>query len=206
MIPTSALGVAGLLGPVIFTALVILQGVLQPDYSHIRLPISALAAWPLGWIQETAFLILGLSTMALAAGLSRAIRPAKDARQGAAGAALLTTGGLGVIVAGAFSWKMVNGVPTETPPHVVGAITAFVGTGFGLLRLGRRMMGDSKWNDLANYTRGTGAAVLALFLVLGFFAVDEGAALHAWAGLLQRVLCVVWFSCAIVLALRLRRF
>ena len=29
--------------------------------------------------------------------------------------------------------------------------------------------------------------------------------LHAWAGLLQRVLCGVWFTCLIVLALRLRR-
>jgi hypothetical protein len=34
---------AGIIGPVLFITLVILQGVLQPDYSHIGMPISALA-------------------------------------------------------------------------------------------------------------------------------------------------------------------
>jgi hypothetical protein len=42
------LGIAGTIGPLLFIALVIVQGMLQPDYSHIAMPISALAAWPLG--------------------------------------------------------------------------------------------------------------------------------------------------------------
>lgn len=205
MVPTKPLAYAGIAGPIIFTALVIVQGVLQPDYSHIRQPISALAAWPLGWVQETAFLILGLSMMALAFGLHQGIRPGKTASQGGAGAALLAMGGVGVLVAGAFSWKMVDGVPTETPPHVVGAITSFVATGLGFVRLSRRMAGDSGWCDLASYTKASGLAVLLLFVAVGFFAVNDGAPLHAWAGLLQRVLCAVLFSCVIVLGLRLIR-
>jgi hypothetical protein len=52
----------------------------------------------------------------------------------------------------------------------------------------------------------TGITVLILFIVVGFFAIDDGAPLHPWAGLLQRILCAVWFSCLIVLALRLRRW
>ena len=204
-LPTKPLAYAGIAGPVLFTALVILQGVLQPDYSHVRLPISALAAWPLGWIQETAFLILGLSMMALPLGLHRAIRPAKTAGEGGAGAALLAMGGIGILVAGAFPWRIIDGVPTETPPHVVGAITAFVSTGLGLVRLSRRMSGDSGWRDLAPYTKVTGVAVLLLFVAVGFFALDNGSPLHPWAGLLQRVLCLIWFSCVIVLAFRLAR-
>ena len=43
-----------------------------------------------------------------------------------------------------------------------------------------------------------------MFVAVGFFAIDDRAPLHAWAGLLQRVLCAVWFTCLIVLALRLR--
>ena len=50
----------------------------------------------------------------------------------------------------------------------------------------------------------TGIVVLLLFVAVGFFAIDDGAPLHAWAGLLQRVLCAVWFTCLIVLSLRLR--
>ena len=203
MLPPKPLAYAGVAGPVIFTVLVIVQGLFQPDYSHVRHPISALAAWPLGWIQETAFLILGLSLMALAVGLHQGIRPGRTASQGGAGAALLAMGGVGILVAGAFSWKMVDGVPTETPPHVVGAITAFVSTGLGFVRLSRRMAGDAGWRDLARYTQASGVAVILLFVAVGFFAVEPGTPLHAWAGLLQRGLCLVWFSCVIVLALRL---
>jgi hypothetical membrane protein len=204
-IPTRALGVAGMAGPLIFSALVIGQGVLQPDYSHIRLPISALAAWPLGWLQELNFAILGVSQMAFALGLHQAVRPGKTASQGGAGAALIAMGGVGVLVAGAFSWKMVNGVPTETAPHVVGAITAFASTGLGFMRISNRLAGDANWKDLASYTRITGGTILVLFLALGFFAVDPGTPLNAWAGLLQRVLCVIWFSSVIALSRRLLR-
>ena len=45
---TSTLALAGIIGPIWFTTFVVLQGVLLPDYSHVRLPISALAAWPTG--------------------------------------------------------------------------------------------------------------------------------------------------------------
>jgi hypothetical membrane protein len=199
------LALAGFVGPAVFTVLVIVQGVLQPDYNHIKLPISALAAWPLGWIQETNFLILGLSIIAFAAGLHKGMRPARKASQGAAGAAFLAMGGVGVIVVGAFSWTLVDGVLIEPPPHVVGAITTFASTGLGLVRLSRRMAEDPGWRDLASYTKATGLAVLVLFVAVGFFAVDAGTPLHPWAGLLQRLLCVVWFSCLIVLAVRLRR-
>ena len=57
----------------------------------------------------------------------------------------------------------------------------------------------------AAYTMGTGIAVLLLFFTLGLFAIDDGTPLHPWAGLIQRVLCAVWFTCMVVLALRLRR-
>jgi len=66
------------------------------------------------------------------------------------------------------------------------------------------MMADSRQRDLATYTMLIGIAVLLVFVAVGFFAIDDGAPLHAWAGLLQRVLCAVSFTCLIVLALRLR--
>ena len=39
------LAIAGIAGPILFTALVIVQGLIQLDYSHVALPISALAAF-----------------------------------------------------------------------------------------------------------------------------------------------------------------
>lgn len=150
-------------------------------------------------------MILGLSMVALAYGLHITVRHARDARHGGAGASLLAMGGIGVIVAAAFSWKMVDGVATEPPPHIVGAITAFAGTGLGFMRFGSRMEGDPKWKDLSRFTRLTGMAVLVMFIGVGFLASTPNTPLNQWLGLVQRLVFVVWFGGLIVLSLRLRR-
>ena len=198
---TSTLALAGIIGPLLFTSLVGLQGLLLPDYSHVSQPISALAAWPTGWIQNVNFYVAGALTMTFAVALHLGVQPT---RRGSAGAGLLVLGGLGLVWAGIFPWKMVDGVPAETAPHVIGAVTVFTATGLGFVVFSRRMIGDPRWRDLATYTMLTGIAILLLFVAVGFFAIDDGAPLHAWTGLLQRVLCAVWFTCLIVLALRLR--
>ena len=117
----------------------------------------------------------------------------------------MVLGGIGVVLNGVFPWVMVNGVPTETPPHAVGAITAFAATGLGWLTFSQRMRADSRWRDLSTYTMFTGITVLVLFISVGGFAIDDGTPLHPWVGLLQRVLCAVLFTLLIVLAIRLRR-
>ncbi len=205
-IPIHALGIAGIAGPVVFAILVIVQGVLQPGYSQISLPVSALSASPLGWLQELTCSMLGVSLMAFALGLHKAVRPGRTASQGGAGAALIAMGGVGVLVMGAFAWKLVDGTPTETPPHVVAAITAFASTAIGFMRVSSRLRSDAAWKDLASYTRATGLAMLVLFVGLGFFAATPGTPLHPWAGLIQRGLFLIWFACVVVLSRRLMTF
>jgi hypothetical membrane protein len=198
---TNSLALAGIIGPILFTTLVIVQGLLQPDYSHVRLPISALAAWPTGWIQSVNFYLTGALTIVFAAAMHRGVQPTPS---GGVGTAFLGLGGMGVILAGLFPWKMVDGIPTETPPHIVGAVMTFVCTGIGVVVLSRRMAADRQWRDLSAYTMWSGVAVLALFVAVGFFAIEDGTPLHPWAGLLQRVLCAVWFAWLVVAAVRLR--
>src|SRR5262245_60798081 len=119
MKPSRALALTGVVAPIWFTTLVVLQGFLLPDYSHVKLPISALAAWPTGWIQILNFYVTGALTIAFALTLHRGVRATPWGWIGVAG---LILGGVGVIVAGIFPWVMINGVPTETAPHVVGAV------------------------------------------------------------------------------------
>jgi hypothetical membrane protein len=196
------LALAGMVWPVMFTALVILQGLLIPAYNHVSLPISALEAWPTGWIQRLNFGVAGLLNIAFAYALHLGVEPA---RRGALALPLLVLGGIGIVLAGLFPWVMIDGVPTETPAHVVGAITTFAASGLGWLMFSRRMSADRQWRDLSRYTMASSVGMLVLFIALGFFAVDDGTPLHPWAGLLQRVLCAVWFTMTIVLAVRLRR-
>jgi hypothetical membrane protein len=197
--PVVALSIAGLVAPIWFTSLVIVQGILQPDYSHIAMPISALAAWPAGWMQCINFYVFGALMAAFTIAVQRSTQPT---RYRLAGIAFLFASCVGLVIAGLFPWIMVNGVPTETKPHVVGAVLSFCGAGIGLIAISRCMAADARWQSLATYVIATGVTMLILFIALGAFAIGEGTPLHPWAGLLQRVLAFIWFACIITISFR----
>jgi hypothetical membrane protein len=193
--------IAGIAGPLLFTVLVIIQGLLQPEYSHVRDPISALTVWPAGWIQRLNFYVVGALMAAFAVGLHYGVQRSP---RGFVGIALLLLGAIGIVLAGVFPWVVRNGVPTETPQHVVASVMVFALTPLGLIFLSRRMKRDARWSGLAAYTLVTGIVMALLFPVLGGLAIPDTGPLRPWAGLLQRIVCAVWFSCILVLAARLR--
>ena len=193
---------AGIAGPLCFVILVIVQGALIPEYSHVRQPISALAAYPTGWIQRLNFYQAGVLLAVFTVGLHLAVRPT---RHGSASIVLLVLGAIGMIGAGVFSWIMVDGMPTETVAHVVPSVMVFAGEGLGFVALSRRLRADASWRGLATYTLVTGAAVLALFVAAGAFGIPDDAPLHPWVGALQRVIVALWFACMITLAARMWR-
>jgi hypothetical membrane protein len=197
-----ALSIAGIIAPIWFITLVIIQGILQPDYSHITMPVSALAAWPAGWMQRLNFYGVAALMAIFAIGVHRTVLPT---RYGTLGIVLLFASCLGLVIAGLFPWIMVNGVPTETKPHAVGAILSFSGASTGFIALSRRMRADARWRSVAPYVLTTGLVMLILFIVLGAFAIEDGTPLHPWAGLLQRVVVVLWFACTTTIAFRALR-
>ena len=95
------LALAGIVGPIFFTVLVVVQGFLRPEYSHVKMPISALAAWPTGWIQTIDFYVVGLLMMAFAVALRLGVQAT---RRGGTGFALLLMSGLGLVLAAVFPW------------------------------------------------------------------------------------------------------
>lgn len=197
---TGTLALAGVVAPVWFTAMVVIQGELQPRYSHVMMPISALAAWPTGWMQNLTFVVAGVLFMVFATALHRTVR---QAHRGRAGHVLLQIGGAALAMNGAFPWAIVDGVPAEPPAHTASAIATFLATALGMIVFSRRMNIDDDWRSLAPYTRWSGILVLILFLVLGLFAIEDTAPLHDWTGLVQRVLLAVWFAWTIVVAFRI---
>ena len=196
---TRTLAVAGLVAPVWFTAMVVIQGAMHPGYSHVAMPISALAALPMGWLQSLTFLVAGVLAVAFVVAMHRSVRPAP---RGHAGHVLLLLGGIALAMNAVFPWKLVDGVPAEPPAHAASAVTTFLATALGMMVFSRRMSADERWRGLAAYTRWSGVVVLVLFSLLGLFAIDDGAPLHPWVGLVQRVLVAVWFVWMIVVALR----
>ena len=198
----AALALAGIAGPILFTVLVVAQGLVHPDYSHVALPISALAAWLGGWVQNVNFVILGALKSAYAIGLHLGVR---QGRGGVIGPALLVLSGVGLVVAGAFPWSTVGGNFIVPAGHIVGALLSFLGAGSGFIALSPRLAGDPQWRSLAAYTLTTGVAIVALFFVLFAFARLPEAPLHLWAGLVQRLAVAVWFACTMILGFRLLR-
>jgi hypothetical membrane protein len=199
---TAILAATGFLGPIAFTALVVLQTLLQPDYSHIALPISALAAWPLGWIQILNFFVFGVLMAGFAMGLHRGI---SRQRRGIVGPVLLASSAIGLLMAGAFPWRRTGDdfiVPTG---HLVAAALTFIGAAAGLIAISQRIANDPRRRSPATYALASGLTMIVLFVVTIGLARADDAPLHPWAGLLQRLTLAVWFPCIIVLASRLWR-
>jgi hypothetical membrane protein len=189
--------VAGLVAPFPFIALVVLQG-FQPGYSHVLHPISALAALPLGWLQNINFYVVGMLMIGYAVGLHSAL---PSARRALLGPALIALSAVGLILCGVFPWRQENGTFVEPPGHVVGAVLAFVGTSIGHMLVSRRMRADPQWKDIASYVFASGITMLLLFFAVAY-ALEPGSPLQPWTGALQRLLVAIWFTCTFVVALR----
>ena len=199
----AALATAGIAGPVIFAVVALVQSLLRPEHSLVADPISALAAGPSGWVQDVNFLVFGSLMIAYAIGLHLAVRPT---RWGVVSLAFLVLSGVGLVWAGLFPATDATGALQEDRVlHIVAFPMTFLGAGFGLIMISRRMAGDPRWRSVATYALATGIAVLVLLLAGGGLVRPSGAPLHPWWGLFQWVLLAVWFPCTVVLALRLLR-
>jgi hypothetical membrane protein len=199
----AALGAAGIVAPLIFTAAALVQSLLRADHSLVALPISALGVGPSGWVQDVNFVLCGALLVAYAMGLHLGIHPT---RLGVLGPALLVVGGVGVVLAGVFPAVDASGAFSEEQVgHTVGSFMAFLGTGIGFIVLWRRLVRDPRWRSLASYALASGIAIVVLIFAFGPLAETPGTPLHAWMGLFEWVIVAVWFACTIVLALRVMR-
>ena len=198
----ATLAIAGMAGPIVFVVVVGVQSLLHSDYSQVQLPISALAAWPGGWVQDANFVLFGLLTILFAIGLHLGVRRNRAA---VIGPGLLMLGGVGLIIAGLFPWQSVDGDLVVPAGHLLGALLSFLGTGNALIALSRRMAEDPRWRGVAPYALWSGIAIVALFVATFALVIPPGAPLHPWGGLVQRAALAVWFPCTVVLAIRLLR-
>jgi len=196
---------AGIVGPVLFTATYIAQELFRRDeYSPVAEPVSALEAGPHGWVQQANFVVFGLLTLAFAIGLHRGIRPV---RAGLAGPALFFASGIGLVLAAILPLREdASGTTYDPGGHFVAGVVFFLSSAAGLVVVSRRMSRDPAWRTIADLTLWAGLFGLAGFFTLGVLAIPDGAPLHEWAGLAQRVvLLAVLFPARILLSVRLLR-
>lgn len=194
---------AGIIGPVLFTATFLAQEAFRrSEYDPLAEPVSALEAGPNGWIQQVNFVVFGVLTIAFALGLHRGLR---STRAGITGPALLFLSGIGLLLAATFPLRQdAAGVTYDPGGHVVAGFMFFLTSAVGLTVVSRRLAHDPRWRSLATYSLAAGIVAVVGFLVGGGLVMPDGAPLHDWAGLYQRLLVVaIVFPCRIILSIRL---
>jgi hypothetical membrane protein len=198
-------GWAGLLGPILFTVTFLVQEAFRVgEYDPIREPVSALEAGQNGWVQQLNFVVFGLLTIAFAAGLHRSVRPSG---LGVLGPALFAVSGVGALLAAAFPLREdAAGVTYDPGGHFVAGLTFFIASALALVAVAFRLAKDPQWRGLARWTMAAGIVLLLANPVMAVLVVPDGAPLHDWAGLAQRILVLgVLFPARLMLSFRLLR-
>ncbi|MGQ0715952.1 MAG: DUF998 domain-containing protein [Pseudonocardiales bacterium] len=185
-----ALAAAGIVGPIGYAGVALVHSLLRADHSLVADPIAELVTGPSGWVQHVNFMVLGLLIIAHAIGLHLGVRPT---RWGVVGPAFLALAGLGQV------WAGVVG-PSPAPFAMT-----FLGAGIGLIVVSRRMARDPRWRNLASYALATGFALLAAIPAGVLLGIPPGGPPQPWSGLASWALATIWFTCTVVLALRLVR-
>jgi hypothetical protein len=196
--------VAGMIGPLLFTVGFVVQGLFRHDeYDPIAETVSALEAGPNGWIQQLNFFVFGILMMIFGAGLGFGLRT----RRRRIASAIVVWWAVGLLMAGLFPLRENADGQTYDPTglHQPNGAVFFLSTWVGLAILSWCLRSDLRWRDLVPYTMITSVALAVLFGVLAALAIPDLGPLHPWAGLLQRVVLVVWFPCLVVLAARLQK-
>jgi hypothetical membrane protein len=191
---TRTLLACGALGPVLFVAVVLIEGATRPGYSAWRNAGSQLALGDQGWVQTVNFFVGGVLLLGFAIALRRAIRSGP----GSTWAARLVAGiGLCLLLLGVFPINPGLGYPPGVPAtySLHGAVHFLVGTlMFGVLSalcfvLARRFASGAGWAGWARWSRAVGVIVAFFFVATTVVAsVDPGGTgPAAWDGLLQRI-------------------
>jgi hypothetical membrane protein len=174
------LGGIAVAGVIVFVAGIALAGFAYPGYSHVDQMISELGGVDAthAWIQNTNFMVFGLTAIGLAVALML------DARRVFAGAVLLVVLGF----SGTFMEGVVNcdtgckGETTEGAIHLMFGLVGFVCGVVALFLLARRFRREPRWARHVTFTRACAWAALAGLIL---FIVSNGA--PAVDGLAQRL-------------------
>jgi hypothetical protein len=103
---------SGVVAPLLFSVVVLVEGATRPHYSALHHPISLLSLGDAGWVQVANFIVSGALLVCFAVGLRFVLHPG---RAGTWGPVLLGAFGLSLVGAGLFSIDPTLGYPPGAP-------------------------------------------------------------------------------------------
>src|SRR5215469_6963660 len=210
---------AGIVGPVFFLLVVLLDGWLTPGYSAMTEVISFLELGPTGWIQSLNFVLTGLLFILFAAGFFQWMRLRSSARSSSwwlyATAVLIALSGVGMIIAGAILPEAPGAtqVTVRYILHTIAFSVIFLSLGLACLFVGSKFIRTPGWRIHGVYSLL--ASLFPIFAALGnlyssFVVENASSALvsattsqPANGGLVNRIIVAVAFAWYVILASRL---
>ena len=190
----------GVLGPILFTALVILGAALYDGFSHVSQKISELGGEGARYalLQNVNFLLLGILVVGFSWALARA-----DGRL-TLGAALIGVFGVSSCIANALlpCDLACSGETTVGLLHNITGLAGFIAAIAGMIVLSRSWRGDPNWRSQARFTLA--AAVVAIGGLVWFVATQALDA-QSLAGIAQRTFIAALLTWIAVTAGRLTR-
>lgn len=195
---------AGVVGPALFWLVVIVDGLTKPGYDARTQTISELALGERGWVQSANFIVLGLLTVAFAAGLRYLF---SVGRASVFGPPLIALFGLGFVASGIFPTDQPHGgatvMTTSGVIHDLAFLVLLVAIIAACFVFARRFRHDLNWRGYGLYSIITG--FLVPLLLIAFVVQGQGAPV---AGVSQRILVavfVLWVELVALRALGLQR-
>ncbi|PZS02917.1 MAG: DUF998 domain-containing protein [Candidatus Chloroheliales bacterium] len=205
---TRLLLICGVIGPLLFMIVALVEGATRPGYVAWRDFISELSLSDQGWEQIANFIVSGLLFIAFAVGLRQALRTGKGAT---AGPILLMMFGLFLILSGIFVTDSSTGYPSGAPTgqlaantlhgklHGISGLLAFTCLAAACFVMARRFAGNPNWKGW------TALSVICGLLIVVGFTLSLAAGLLGWplAGLFQRLAVIAGWGWVALLAWRL---
>lgn len=191
---------AGIFSAVMFTIILVGQSMMHPEYSQVSELIGALGSYSNGWIQIVSTAVTGAAMFVFALGLCMTPLKGFGARTGPV---LLAIAAVGIIFSGLFPSQRMSSNYAETPGHAAGAIIAFLVEPAGLILCSLAFFRSAVFRKAALKVLSAGLATAALSITLILYAVPEDGSLHAYQGLIQRLIVLLWLMAVICISGRL---
>lgn len=204
---TEFLLLCGVIGPLLFIVVLLIEGATRPGYNAIQTQGSYLALSNQGWEQIANFIVCGSLCIAFAVGLRRIWR---TGRASLWGPLLIGLFGLGLVIAGVFVTDPGGGYPPGAPFNghpqtwhgwvhgINGGVFFLVVLPAACFVLARRFAADPHHRRWATYSWMTGALILVISIASAIaLPFAEYAGFPVVDGLLQRVQIImgwVWLS------------
>lgn len=198
-IATACLAGVAVLGVLYFFAAVTTEEALRPMYDPVQRTISELAVGRYDFLQVSAFVALGLSLLALPAGLWRRLRMTLVSRLGLC---LIAFGGVASFVAAAFPTDLRNAAVATVSGqiHETTASAGYACLITAMLLLSLHFRGDLRWRPI--HLPASGLTLAGIAALLSLAAVGNSDI----TGLVQRLMVVpllTWVMLTGVQAMRI---